>query len=166
MDKVVVRSRNPSETLRLGRQIGRLLRPGDVVALSGELGAGKTLMIKGLAEGAGVKKSVYVSSPSFTLIHEYSGPIPFYHMDFFRLGEEDLLALGVEDYMEGQGITAIEWAERACFLLPKERLEIHIQYAGPKTRLIEIIPQGKRYEGLVQTLSSQIARGSLEPSLE
>ena len=78
---MVFHSKTPLETIRLGKMIGRLLNRGDVVALMGELGAGKTQLIKGLAQGAGVKRSVYVSSPSFTLIDEYKGKIPFYHID-------------------------------------------------------------------------------------
>lgn len=153
-------TRSPTQTLRLGREIGRLLRRGDVIALVGELGAGKTQFIKGLARGAGVKKTAYVSSPSFTLINEYVGSIPFYHMDFYRLDERDALALGAEEYMQREGITAIEWADRAPSLLPDELLLIHIRYAGQQTRSIEIIPKGKRYEGLLKKLRLAIGVGS------
>ena len=86
--KVVLQTKSASETIRIGRDIGGLLRPGDVVALVGELGAGKTQFIKGLAEGAGVGKPTYISSPSFTLINEYPGRAPFYHVDLFRLERE------------------------------------------------------------------------------
>lgn len=142
---------SPSDTIRLGKQIGRLLQRGDVVALVGELGAGKTRLISGLAQGAGVQKSDYVSSPSFTLINEYRGKIPFYHIDLYRLEkEQDAEELGLEEYFYGDGITALEWADRIPSLLPIGVLLIHIRYSGKKTRTIEITSQGQRYEELLK----------------
>ena len=122
---------------------GRLL-PGDVVALVGELGAGKTQFIKGLAAGAGIRNPAYISSPSFTLINEYPGKMTFYHMDLFRLGEEkEAEELGLEDYFQDKGITAIEWADKIPSLLPKELLLIRIAYTGKNTRSLEIVGKGK-----------------------
>src|SRR5512143_2557963 len=93
-------TRNPLETVSLGRRIGHLLHAGDIVALTGELGTGKTHLIKGLAAGAGVREPSYVSSPSFTFIHEYPGKIPFYHIDLYRLGsEKEAEELGLEEYL-------------------------------------------------------------------
>lgn len=153
MSKVVVQSRNTSETIRLGKSIGSRLRAGDVVALVGELGAGKTQFIKGLATGAGVGKPTYVSSPSFTLINEYPGRVPFYHIDLFRLEDrKEAEGLGLEDYILGAGITAIEWADKIPSLLPGEMLSIHIVYTGKNTRTIEMKGKGKRYEELVNEL--------------
>ncbi|MBM4339870.1 MAG: tRNA (adenosine(37)-N6)-threonylcarbamoyltransferase complex ATPase subunit type 1 TsaE [Deltaproteobacteria bacterium] len=150
MNKVVFLSPKPSDTIRLGKMIGRLLNRGDVVALIGELGAGKTQLIKGLAQGAGVSKSTYVSSPSFTLINEYKGEIPFYHIDLYRLGEEkEAEGLGLEDYFQGEGITAVEWADRIPSLLPEELLNIHIYYTGKKTRSIEMVAKGEKYKDLM-----------------
>jgi len=151
--KAVIQTKSPSETIRLGKRIGGLLRPGDVVALVGELGAGKTQFIKGLAEGVGVGKPTYISSPSFTLINEYPGRVPFYHVDLFRLErEKDAEELGLEDYFQGDGITAIEWADKIPSLLPKEMLLIHIAYTGKNSRSLEIIGKGKHYEDLVKGL--------------
>ena len=148
--KVVFQTKSASETIRLGKRIGGLLRPGDVVALVGELGAGKTQFIKGLAEGLGAGKPTYISSPSFTLINEYPGTVPFYHVDLFRLErEKEAEELGLEDYFQGEGITAIEWADKIPSLLPKERLFIHIAYTGKNTRSLEIIGEGKRSEEFV-----------------
>ena len=158
---MVISSKSTSQTIRLGRNIGSRLRAGDVVALSGELGAGKTHFIKGLATGAGVGKSTYVSSPSFTLINEYPGKVPFYHIDLFRLeSQKEAEGLGLEDYFQGEGITAIEWADKIPRLLPKEMVSIHIVYTGRNTRSIKIIGKGKRYEELINELSELGMRNS------
>src|SRR5512139_2569207 len=138
--KVVIQSKSTSETIRLGKSIGSRLRAGDVVALVGELGTGKTQFIKGLAAGAGVGNPTYVSSPSFTLINEYPGKVPFYHIDLFRLkNQKEAEGLGLEDYLHGGGIAAIEWADKIPSLLSAEMLSIHIVYTGKNTRSIEMI---------------------------
>ena len=158
--KVVVQSKSASETVRLGKNIGSRLQPGDVVALVGELGAGKTQFIKGLTAGAGISNPGYISSPSFTLINEYPGEITFYHIDLFRLDKEkEAEELGLEDYFQGGGITAIEWADKIPSLLPKELLLIHIAYTGRNGRSLEIIGKGKRYEEIVSQLRNPLARG-------
>ena len=150
MERVVFQTKSPSETIRIGKNIGSVLLPGDVVALVGELGTGKTQFIKGLAAGVGVGKPPYISSPSFTLINEYAGKVPFYHIDLFRLkSEKETEELGLEEYFQGGGITAIEWADKIPSLLPQEILWIHIRYAGEHTRSFEIIGKGKRYEELI-----------------
>ncbi len=155
---MVFQTRSTSETIRLGKRIGRLLIVGDVVALVGELGAGKTQFIKGLAAGVGMGNPAYISSPSFTLINEYPGKIPFYHVDLFRLErEKEAEELGLEDYFQGGGITAIEWADKIPFLLPKEMLFIHIAYTGKKTRSLEIVGKGKRYEELVSSFEFKVS---------
>jgi len=147
---VLIHSRSTSETIRIGKSIGSLLLPGDVVALVGELGTGKTQFIKGLAVGVGIGKPTYISSPSFTLISEYKGKIPFYHIDLFRLrAEKEAEDLGLEEYFQSGGITAIEWADRIPSLLPREMLWIQISYAGKNTRSLEIIGKGKRHEELI-----------------
>ena len=155
MEKVVVKTKSSVETIRIGNSIGSRLLPGDVVALMGELGAGKTQFIKGMATGAGVGKPTYISSPSFTLINEYPGRIPFYHIDLFRLErEKEAEELGIEDYFQGEGITAIEWADKIPALLPKEMLLIRIAYTGKNIRSIEIIAKGKRYLNLIDQIRS------------
>ncbi len=159
--KIVVQTRTASETVRIGKTIGNRLLPGDVVALAGELGAGKTQFIKGLAAGVGIGNSTHISSPSFTLIHEYPGEIPFYHIDLFRLGKEkEAEELGLDDYFQGTGITAIEWADKIPSLLPKEILFVFIAYVDKTTRSLEIAGKGKRYEDLVKELSEREIRNS------
>ena len=166
---MILQTHSCQETIQVGRAIGGLLRGGDLVALVGELGTGKTHLIKGLATGAGVRRSSYVSSPSFTLIHEYPGRIPFHHIDLFRLGEEkEVEGLGLEEYFGGPGIAAIEWADRIPSLLPSEMLWIRLYYTGDRSRSIEILAKGERYEELVKVLpdvlgardSSRCKRGS------
>lgn len=152
--EVFVQSQSTSETIRIGKQIGSLLRPEDVVALVGELGTGKTHFIKGLASATGVKNSRYITSPSFTLVHEYQGEFPFYHIDLFRLEtEKEAEGLGLDEYFQGRGITAIEWADKIPNLLPEEILWIEIRYTGENTRSIEILAKGARYEAIVRELS-------------
>jgi len=151
---MVFHTKSASETIRIGKSIGSRLLPGDVVALTGELGAGKTQFIKGLAAGVGIGNPTYVSSPSFKLINEYPGKITFYHIDFFRLsGEKEAEELGLDDYFQSSGITAIEWADKIPSLLPEEILRIHIRYTGENSRTLEISGEGKRYECLVEELS-------------
>ena len=159
---MVLQTKSTSETIRIGKSIGSLLQPGDVVALVGELGAGKTQFIKGLATGVGVGKPTYISSPSFTLINEYPGKVPFYHIDLFRLrSEKEAEELGLEEYFRGEGITAIEWADKIPSLLPKEVLWIHIHYTGKDTRSLEIAGRGKRYEDLME----KVKISNLKPSI-
>lgn len=149
-------TQSPFETVRLGRRIGRLLHAGDIVALTGELGTGKTHLIKGLAAGAGVREPSYVSSPSFTFIHEYSGKIPFYHIDLYRLGsEKEAEELGLEEFLGNVGITAIEWADKISSRLPQDLLLIRLSYVDERSRSIEISGTGKHYEEIVKSLSAQ-----------
>jgi tRNA threonylcarbamoyladenosine biosynthesis protein TsaE len=153
--KIVIQTRSASETTRIGKTIGNWLLPGDVVALVGELGAGKTQFIKGLATGVGIGNSTYISSPSFTLIHEYPGKTPLYHIDLFRLRKEkEAEELGLEDYVQGRGITAIEWADKIPSLLPEDVLLISIIYVDKNTRSLEITGKGKHFEELVDQIQS------------
>ena len=150
---MVFQTKSTSETIRFGKSIGSFLLPGDVIALVGELGTGKTQFIKGLAAGVGVGKPTYISSPSFTLINEYPGRVPFYHIDLFRLkAEKEAEELGLEEYFQSEGITAIEWADKIPSLLPQEILWIHIRYTGKHTRSIEMVGRGKRFEELLNRL--------------
>jgi tRNA threonylcarbamoyladenosine biosynthesis protein TsaE len=157
--RVVIKTSRVSGTLGIGKTIGSFLQPGDVVALVGDLGTGKTHMIKGLAAGVGVKRTAYVSSPSFTLINEYLGKIPFYHLDLYRLQTEtEAEELGLDEIFQGGGVTAIEWADKIPSLLPRELLWIHIYADGEDHRSVEITGKGKRYQRLTKDLEAHIQR--------
>ncbi len=147
-------SNGEEETKRLAEIISRHIKPGDVICLEGDLGAGKTQFAKGFAKGLGVAE--HVTSPTFTLINEYCGRLPFYHIDAYRLEEPDeAYELGLDEYFYGEGVTLIEWPSRIAELLPTERLAVHIEKdpADDKRRIIKFEPLGDRYKGLVQELS-------------
>jgi len=142
---------SPGETAALGRALGGLLRGGDLVCLYGELGAGKTTFVQGLARGLGVAEE-YITSPSFSLVNEYRGDINLYHIDLYRLrGPQDLEDIGFTEY-PGEGVAAVEWPERAEGLLPEERLEVRMSYAGEARREVEMKALGKRYGALLEEL--------------
>jgi tRNA threonylcarbamoyladenosine biosynthesis protein TsaE len=130
-------SHSPAETFELGRRVAATLRGGEVLALDGDLGAGKTQFVKGLAAGLGCDAGV--TSPTFTLIHEYTGGRrPLYHFDFYRLetGDEALRA-GLDDYLGGDGVLAIEWAGKFPALLPKATRWFRFRAGAGDTREIE-----------------------------
>lgn len=130
-------------TEQLGQKIASLVQDGEVVALYGELGAGKTCLVRGLAQGLKIEAG-YVSSPSFSLINEYPGPRPLIHIDCYRLHlNEEIQELGLEEYFEGPGITVIEWAERLKDL-PEERLDIHLTIMDETRRHILIKGYGEQ----------------------
>ncbi len=114
-----------------------------MVALVGELGAGKTVLAQGLAKGLGVGPDEYVSSPSFALVNQYRGRVPIYHLDIYRLGgEAEMVALGYEDYFEPDGVTIIEWADKVGELLPERYLLIEIKIIDRNTRDLDVRPIG------------------------
>ena len=133
-------SASADETVALGRTVAATLRPGDVLALCGELGAGKTHFVKGLAAGLGATASV--TSPTFTLIHEYpGGRLPLFHFDFYRLDEEDeALKIGLDEYLDGDGACVIEWADKFPALLPPHTRWLRFTHREDGTRVIEEIP--------------------------
>ena len=132
------------------------MEKGDVLALVGELGSGKTTFVKGLAEGLGIS-SEQVNSPSFVICQEYQGRLPLYHFDLHRMtGETDLARLesevGLSDYLEGDGISVIEWADRAESLLPQAYLKIHFSISGDNARQLFFEPKGRLYEQKISKL--------------
>jgi tRNA threonylcarbamoyladenosine biosynthesis protein TsaE len=126
------------ETLRFGERLGRELQRGDVIALCGDLGAGKTVLVKGIARGLGITQEV--TSPTFTLVHEYTGGrLPLFHVDLYRLDNlEQALAIGIEEYWNGPGVTAIEWSEKIESLLPATATRIRITASDNNVRRIEV----------------------------
>ncbi len=140
---VEIVTRGPEETIRLGKTLGELLQPGDVVALIGDLGAGKTTLAKGIATGAGVEEEGEVTSPSFVLVNEYQGRFPVYHADLYRLQEAvEVEDLGWEEFIFGKGISLLEWAEKIPGILPEERIEVRISWIGPDARKFLITGKG------------------------
>jgi len=122
-------------TAALGRSIGEVLQPGDCIALIGELGAGKTELVKGIAVGAGVPKNVPVNSPTFVLVNEYAGRVYIYHVDAYRLtGAPELAAVGFAEMLESGGVVLLEWADRVPSLLPPNALTIRMEHAGATSR--------------------------------
>jgi len=155
--RLVLESHTAGQTKKLGKLIGQFLKPGSLVALSGELGSGKTEFIRGLARGLGVDKSYYVSSPSFVLINEYPGRIPLYHLDLYRLSQyRDFEEIGLEDYLNSNGVTTIEWAEKATRFLPSELMWIDIRWVGPKSRHITLRATGRHNVQVLEIIRKKL----------
>ena len=134
-----ITSHSPEETFEFGKQFASELKPGDVLALCGDLGAGKTHFVKGIAVGLGIETEA--TSPTFTLIHEYpGGRLPLYHIDLYRLEEpEEALNIGLDEYLDGNGVTAIEWADKFEVLIPRDAKKICFRVLEGDTREIRIL---------------------------
>jgi tRNA threonylcarbamoyladenosine biosynthesis protein TsaE len=135
-----LRLNNEEDTRALGLEIAEALEPGDIVALIGDLGTGKTALTKYIAEGLGIKEEI--SSPTFTIVKEYkSGRLPLYHFDVYRLGSgEELLDIGAEDMLEGDGVCVIEWADIAADVLPADALVVKLDYGEDAgSRFVELL---------------------------
>lgn len=133
-------SKSVKETISLGKKLASKLKKGSVVALVGDLGSGKTVFTKGIAEGLGVKNARYVNSPTFVIIKEYKGQLPLYHFDLYRLDYRTSLdEMNCEEYFYGDGVTVIEWADKMRKLLPKKYIEVRFSIAGEYSRKIEIL---------------------------
>ena len=134
----LIRTEDALETRKAGITLGNSLRPGDIVALTGPLGSGKTVFAQGVAESLDIKEPV--TSPTYTLISEYEGRMPLYHMDLYRLGSpEEFTWLGVEEILDGNGISLIEWSERAGEELPDRTITVSIKFSEGGGRIITIM---------------------------
>jgi tRNA threonylcarbamoyladenosine biosynthesis protein TsaE len=148
-------TRSAGETFDLGARLGRLLREGDVVALVGELGAGKTQLVRGACHGAAVPPRE-VASPTFAIVATYHGRVPVHHADLYRLaGEDELAATGFEELPGGDGALLVEWADRIPAALPPERLEIRLEHdeRDPDVRRLTLGGTGARHAALVRALA-------------
>jgi tRNA threonylcarbamoyladenosine biosynthesis protein TsaE len=142
-------------TAAFGRGLGAYLFPGAVVALVGQLGAGKTHLTRAIAEGLGVKNPAAVNSPTFVLIQEYPARLPIYHFDAYRLsGPREFAELGVDEYFRGDGVCVVEWADKVDVTLPAEHLRIEIDIVDANQRRFTLTARGARYERLVSDLGA------------
>lgn len=147
-----IKIENTDKTIEFGKKLATFLESGDVVLLDGELGAGKTTLTKGIAETLGITKNI--KSPTFTLVREYlDGKIPLYHMDMYRLEHSDPFEVGVDEYLEGDGISIIEWSEFIADILPKDFLKIIITKTMDDEREIEMISSGVHYDKIKNEMS-------------
>lgn len=151
MDEHQIQTNTAQETIKLAQKLAIYLKPGDVLTLEGDLGAGKTTFAKGIANGLGVERTV--SSPTFTIVKEYEADIPFYHMDAYRLEDSDE-DIGFSEYFNGNGIAVVEWAQFIADYLPGDRLNIHIVYVDEDTRQITFTATSKHFEWVMNELMS------------
>lgn len=139
---------NVEKTLKLGEKIGNLLNSGDIICLDGDLGTGKTHLVKGIAKGLGINE--YITSPTFNIVNEYEGRLKLYHFDVYRVNDPDeISAIGFDEYIFSDAVSIIEWSEYIDVLLPEEVIKIKIKKLpekGPEFREISISYIGKRYE--------------------
>ena len=153
MNHLKLISHNPEETQEFGSRIGTLAQAGDIFLLVGPLGAGKTCLTQGIARGLNIKE--YAMSPSFMIVRELYGRLPLYHMDLYRLDNiEEIAELGLDDYLYGNGVCVVEWAEKGLNILPAEHLLIQIDYIGDTERSLELKPSGKRYLEMLAQLKN------------
>lgn len=151
MNHLEIISHSPEQTQKIGVSIGKLALPGDNFLLVGGLGAGKTCLTQGIAWGLDIKE--YAASPSFVVIRELKGRLPLYHIDFYRLDHlEEIAELGLDDYLYGNGVCVVEWAEKGVGLLPPEHLLIEMNYVSDTERSLKLKPSGKRYRQIVAQL--------------
>ena len=144
-------SHSSEQTQNLGVRIGEMSLPGDIFLLVGELGTGKTCLTQGIAWGLDIKE--YAVSPSFVLVRELYGRLPLYHVDLYRLDHlEEIAELGLDDYLYGNGICVVEWAEKGLALLPQEHLLIEISYLSDTGRRLQLRPSGQRYQEILDQL--------------
>ncbi len=143
---------SPEETMETAARLGELLQAGDVITLEGDLGAGKTTFTKGLAKGLHIKR--VVKSPTFTIIREYQGRLPLYHMDVYRLEDSDE-DLGFDEYFEGEGVSVVEWAHIIDEFLPEDRLDIVIRRSDDEKRELTLEPKGERFYRLCEEFMNE-----------
>ena len=167
LEQMTLRSASVAATHRLGERLGRMLRAGDTVLLSGDLGAGKTALTQGIGRGLGIAQTI--NSPTFTILKEYQGRLPLYHFDLYRIEDpEELLTLGFEDYFEGEGVCVVEWADRAEAMAmgavpwPEDSLRIMLRRDGMRSRALDCVAAGPRGKALTAALARDAASNQVE----
>jgi tRNA threonylcarbamoyladenosine biosynthesis protein TsaE len=154
-------SHSQSQTKSWGKKLAPLLEAGDIIGLHGELGTGKTCFARGVAEGLGVSENAWIRSPTFTLINEYHGRLPIYHIDLYRVsGRAEQESLDLREYLYGDGVCLVEWFEYLEAEEVKEFLEVNLAHAGVNRRRVTFAAHGERYERMLQTLEVQVFKSS------
>lgn len=157
MREFVYNAETPEATRLLGQTLGRLLFPQATLALTGPLGAGKTYLVRAVAEGLGIADARQVSSPTFVLLQEYAARLPIYHFDAYRLsGPAAFTDLGVHEYFSGEGVCLVEWADRVETVLPEKRLDIDLQPTSEQGRRIQLRARGAAHERLLEELTRHL----------
>lgn len=157
IDKTVtITSHTPRQTEEIGSLLGSMLAKGDIIALCGELGTGKTTLVRGMARGIGLEEGE-VASPSFTLVNEYEGPLRLFHIDLYRLADEkELIGIDYEEYLTADGVVVIEWADRLPQAIPADSLWITLRYLGTERREIVLRAEGDRYKMMIEELQRKV----------
>lgn len=139
MREIKIRTNSAQETRKFGKWLSEFLQPKDVVGLAGQLGAGKTILVKGI--GDGLETLEEVKSPSFTIVNEYNGRFPLYHIDLYRLSCDDFFRLGLDEYLYGNGVVVIEWADKVKEYLPGEVIYIELSRLNTQSRELAVHTQ-------------------------
>ena len=154
---LIVKLPTLQQTQTLGRIIGEEASPGQIILLAGGLGAGKTTLTQAIGRGLAVDEQHYITSPTFSIIHEYPGRIPLYHMDFYRINDEvELVELGIEEYLYGNGLAVIEWPERLGTLTPVERLQIKLDITGETSRTATLTANGPGWQSILTAVADNL----------
>jgi tRNA threonylcarbamoyladenosine biosynthesis protein TsaE len=158
--RLTYRSGSREETFELGRKLGGLLKGGDVIALSGELGCGKTCLTKGLALGLGVPPEEVVTSPSFTYMNEYEGRETLYHMDVYRLAHlSEFVGIGLDEYLGQGGVAVLEWADRWPEILPEQTMSVRFAILSEDERALSFSARHPRAVEILEGLACRISKG-------
>ena len=148
-----ITTNNPGETQAIGEQLAKLCKGGEILCLSGDLGAGKTTFVKGLARGLKIDEKT-VNSPTFVIMNIYEGRLPLYHFDFYRFERQDEIGgIGYDEFLYGNGVAVIEWSERFGTLMPPEHLAIQLGHEGDNARSLRFSAKGDRYQKLLNNLA-------------
>ncbi len=155
MNNLNLITHSPEQTYELGRSMGKLAQPSDVLLLVGELGTGKTCLTQGIAWGLGIEE--YTLSPTFVIMRELYGRLPLYHIDLYRLNDiVEIAALGLDDYLYGDGICVVEWAEKGLSVMPVEHLMVEISHLGDTERNFQLKAGSQRYRKMLDQLKDAI----------